>query len=57
MVDALPKLSLELEYFDDEPILIEVQNHHMLAPISLKIIEFETLEGEISIIEEDLNTN
>lgn len=38
---------------DDDPLSIEVQNHHILALINLEFMKYNALKGEVGSIEED----
>lgn len=51
VIGSLAKLVKELTYMINETISIEVQNWHVLAPISIKFIESRE---EIDILEDDL---
>lgn len=54
IAEPLAKLAKDLDFFNDESISIEVQNYHILAPISLEFVEYNTPKEEIFTIEEDL---
>lgn len=56
MGDAFSKLTKELTCLNDESISIEVENNHFLAPISLNLIEIDTLMGEVIISKENLKS-
>lgn len=51
MANALAKLTKELEYLSDEPLLIEVCNFHLLAYIDIELVNSCTLKDEIASIE------
>lgn len=55
LTDVLAKLAKELTCAIDEAISINMPNHHILAPIILELINFRTIEREVTISSEDLD--
>lgn len=45
MVHALAKLAKELTYLNNDLIFIAMLNHHILSPISLDLIMFNSIKG------------
>ena len=53
IADALAKLAKELACPDGEPISLEVQNRHIIAPLDLEFLESKPLEEEVTYVGDD----